>query len=361
MSTLLEYKCPNCGGAIGFDSEIQNMKCPFCDSEFEMEALKSYDDALKSDAEEKLQWEAYDENSGNGCWQEGEEDGLCSYSCESCGGQIVGETQIGATKCPYCDNPIVISAQFSGIFRPDFVVPFKLDKKAAKGNLKDFYKNKFLLPKSFQTENRIDNIIGLYVPFWLFTCKSNALIRYKATKKRLYSDSNFNYIETRHFLVTRGGNLDFQNIPVDGSVKMNDVAMESIEPFSYNELKDFQTAYLAGYIADKYDVDAEQAIPRANIRIKNTILDTLAPKEYDSYFAENTNITLGSECVRYALLPVWILNTKYKDALHTFVMNGQTGKFSGKLPICKVKLLSYFTGIFTSIVAASAIVIYLIL
>jgi len=51
MDTLMEYKCPNCAGAIAFDSEIQNMKCPYCDSEFEMDALKSYDDALKNDKE----------------------------------------------------------------------------------------------------------------------------------------------------------------------------------------------------------------------------------------------------------------------------------------------------------------------
>ena len=37
MGNIQEYKCPCCGGAIHFDSAIQKMKCPYCDTEFEME------------------------------------------------------------------------------------------------------------------------------------------------------------------------------------------------------------------------------------------------------------------------------------------------------------------------------------
>lgn len=50
--------------------------------------------------------------------------------------------------------------------------------------------------------------------------------------------------------------------------------------------------------------------------------------------------------VSYALLPVWLLNTRYKDKLYTFAMNGQTGKFIGELPVCKKKYWGYFAGMF---------------
>lgn len=361
MSTLVEYKCLNCAGAIKFDSQLQKMQCPYCDSEFEIEALKSYEEAVKADSKENLDWAAYEENSGNGDWQEGEKEGLYNYSCDSCGGQIVGEEHTGATACPYCDNPVVIASQFSGMFRPDFVVPFKLDKEQAKTKLKEFYKNKFLLPSTFTSENKIDSIMGLYVPFWLFSCDSASHIRYKARKIRMYSDNNYNYVETRHFLVTRGGEIKFANIPVDGSSKIDDTAMESIEPFIYSDLKDFQTAYLAGYLADKYDVEAEAVISRVNKRIENTVLDIFAPKEYTSYSTENVSIQLAQDKVHYALLPIWILTTKYRGTLHTFFINGQTGKFSGKLPISKGKALLYFSGIFASIAAIAATVIYFVL
>lgn len=361
MSTLLEYKCPSCSGAIAFNSELQKMQCPYCDSEFDVEILKNYDDVLKADSEKEIEWSTYDESSGNGDWQDGEKEGLSTYSCNSCGGQIVTTEQTAATKCPYCDGPVVIVAQFSGMLRPDFLIPFKLDKEHAKAELKAFYRKKLLLPSSFKTENKIDSIIGMYVPFWLFSCSSASHIRYKAIKRRIYSDSTYTYTESRHYLVTRGGEVKFRNIPVDGSVKIDDTSMESIEPFSYEDLKDFQTAYLAGYVADKYDVDAETAIPRANKRIEDTIINIFAPKEYSSYIVENTNIQLTENQVQYVLLPLWIVNTKYKETLYTFFMNGQTGKFSGTLPISKKKVASFFSGIFTSIVSISVIIVYFIL
>jgi len=361
VSTLLEYKCPGCGGAIEFDSELQVMKCPYCDNEFEVDALKSYDEALNADTEKSLEWSAYDEGSGNGDWKEGEKDGLYTYSCASCGGEIICEENTGATKCPYCDNQVVIASQFSGMLRPDFVIPFKLDKKHAKLKLKEFYSKKYLLPSSFKTENKIDSIVGIYVPFWLFSCNAVSHIRYKGVKTHFYSDNYYDYSEENHFLVTRGGEMKFGNIPVDGSLKINDTDMESIEPFLYDALQDFQTAYLAGYIAEKYDVDADAAIPRANERIKSTVLDIMAPREYDSYVAENESIQLTEDKVSYALLPLWILNTKYKDKVYTFFMNGQTGKFSGELPISIGRASMFFSGIFASIVSVAAVIVYFII
>ena len=361
MALLLDYKCPGCSGAIKFDSELQNMKCPYCGSEFEVETLKKYDEVLNSNEEKKIEWATYDENSGSGDWQEGESDNLSAYSCNSCGGEIVAEKNTGATKCPYCDNQVVIASKFSGMLKPDFVIPFKLDKDHAKVELKKFYNKKFLLPSSFKTENKIDDIIGLYVPFWLFNCNTVSDISYKAVKIRSYSDSEYSYVESNHYLVTRCGEVRFENISADGSLKIDDVAMESIEPFSYDDLQDFQTAYLAGYLADKYDVTVDNIIPRVNERIENTIVNMFAPDEYDSYSTENKNIELTENKVSYALLPVWIINTKYRDKLHTFYMNGQTGKFSGKLPISKRRVAMFFAGIFTSIAVIGAVVVYVIL
>lgn len=57
MAVLQEYKCPCCGGAIAFDSSLQKMKCPFCDTEFEMETLAGYDAELKNDQADDMQWE----------------------------------------------------------------------------------------------------------------------------------------------------------------------------------------------------------------------------------------------------------------------------------------------------------------
>jgi len=332
MAELQEYKCPCCGGAIAFDSTLQKMKCPYCDTEYEMETLAVYDAELKNEPADNMQWK-----TGGETWQDGEADGLYTYVCRSCGGEIVGDKTTAATSCPYCDNPVVMMGQLSGTLKPDLVIPFKLDKKAAKAALKKHYGGKKLLPKVFGDQNHIDEVKGVYVPVWLFDADADAKVRYKASNVRDWSDSRYDYTETMYYAIIRGGSLGFAQVPVDGSSKMDDKLMESIEPFKMEGAVDFQTAYLAGYLADKYDVDAETSIERANERIKKSTEDAFAEtvQGYTTVTTESTNISLRKGKVRYALLPVWLLNTTWRGQKYTFAMNGQTGKFVGDLPMDK--------------------------
>lgn len=333
MTVIQEYKCPCCGGAIAFDSTIQKMKCPYCDTEFEMETLQGYDEGLKNEPEENMNW---DKSAGSE-WREGEESGLRSYICKSCGGEIVGDETMGASSCPFCGNPIVLMGQFSGALRPDYVIPFKLDKKAAKEGLKKYLEGKRLLPKIFKDQNHIDEIKGVYVPFWLFDTDADASIRYRATNVRTWSDSNYKYTETSHYLVQRSGSIGFNQVPVDGSTKMADDLMESIEPFDFSQAVPFQTAYLAGYLADKYDVSAEESVERANERVKRSTEEAFAGtvKGYATVIPENSSIQLKGGTAKYALYPVWLLNTTWNGNQYTFAMNGQNGKFVGDLPVDK--------------------------
>ena len=343
MAALQEYKCPCCGGAIAFDSTLQKMKCPFCDTEFEMETLASYDNELKNEPEENMSW---NDTAGTE-WENGEADGLRSYVCKSCGGEIVGDETTAATSCPFCDNPIVMMGQFSGSLKPDYVIPFKVDKKAAKAALKKHYDGKRLLPKVFKDQNHIDEIKGIYVPVWLFDADADASIRYKATKVRAWSDQNYDYTETSFYAVSRGGKIGFERVPVDGSSKMDDTLMESIEPFDFSEAVNFQTAYLAGYLADKYDVDSEQSIGRANERIKKSTENEFAAtvQGYATVTPEATSIRLQNGKAKYALYPVWLLNTTWNGEKYVFVMNGQTGKFAGNLPLDKTAYKKWLFGL----------------
>ena len=182
MAELLEYKCPCCGGAIEFDSGLQKMKCPYCDTEFEVETLKELDEELKDQGEDDLSWQT----PAGKEWEEGEAEGMRVYVCQSCGGEILADDTTAATHCPYCDNPVVMKEQLSGDLKPDVVIPFKLDKKAAKDAFLRHLKGKKLLPKAFKDENHIDEIKGVYVPFWLYDTKADAKIRYRATRVRSY-------------------------------------------------------------------------------------------------------------------------------------------------------------------------------
>lgn len=343
MAAIQEYKCPCCGGAIAFDSTIQKMKCPFCDTEFEIGTLASYDSELRSDQTDDMNWQM----ASGDAWQADELGVLNAYVCNSCGGEIACNENTAATSCPFCGNPVVMTGQLSGALRPDLVIPFKVNKRAAKAALKKHYEGKRLLPRIFKDQNHINEVKGVYVPFWLFDTDANVNMRYKATKIRTWSDNRYDYTETKYYAVSRGGRLRFDKVPVDGSAKMPNDLMESIEPFNLSEAVDFQTAYLAGYLADKYDVNAEQSVERANERIRNSAEAAFneTVKGYATVTKETGSIRLQNAKVTYALFPVWLLSTTWKGQNYLFAMNGQTGKMVGDLPFDKTAYRKWLFGL----------------
>jgi DNA-directed RNA polymerase subunit RPC12/RpoP len=343
MANLQEYKCPACGGALEFNSGVQKMKCPYCDTEIDMEALKELDRHLNAEPEEDMSWKT----TAGGQWQDGETEGMHTYVCKSCGGEIIGDANTAATSCPFCGNPVVMQDQFSGSLRPDYVIPFKLDKKAAKNAYKKHLEGKRLLPKIFKDENHIDEIKGIYVPFWLFDADADASVRYRGTKVKYWSDRDFNYTRTSYYSILRDGAISYSHVPVDGSSRMDDDLMESIEPYDFKEAVDFQTAYLAGYLADKYDVDENQSVQRANERIRKSTEDTFRDtvRGYATVTTQSSSIRLLNGKAKYALYPVWILNTTWKGQKFVFAMNGQTGKMVGDLPVDKAALWRWRMGL----------------
>lgn len=341
MAVLQEYKCPCCGGAINFDSTLQKLKCPYCDTEFDPAALASYDEVLNQAAPDEMSWEM-PENV------DGENGKMNVYVCNSCGGEIITDETTAATKCPYCDNPVVMTGKLSGDLKPDYIIPFKLTKEMAKQELEKHLAGKRLLPKAFKSKNHIDEIKGIYVPFWLFDADADADLCYKATKVRVWSDTKYDYTQTSFYSVLRSGSIGFEHIPVDGSEKMADDLMESLEPFHFEaDAVDFQTAYLAGYLADRYDVTAEKSIARANERIKQSTEQAFASTVtgYNSVTPDSSSVRFENGKTKYALYPVWILNTTWNNQKYTFAMNGETGKFVGDLPMDKGAYFKWLLGL----------------
>ncbi|MDR1640036.1 MAG: hypothetical protein LBT59_10105 [Clostridiales bacterium] len=351
---IIEYKCPRCGGALVFDSGKQKMVCPFCDSEFEVEAIKQHDENLKSAKEDGVKWDKAPETSE---WKKGELEGMILYTCTSCGGEIVGDESTVAKQCPYCGNTAIIRNQVEGMLRPDMVIPFMISKKQAKSALLKFYEKKPLLPASFKSKSQIDSITGIYAPFWLYSCDASASLQYRGTQSTFWSDTRYNYTKTDTYDLFRDGEMRFSHVPADGSSKLDDRFMEAIEPFDYREAVDFTTAYLAGFLADKYDVDAESCKPRIDERIRNSAIDSFASTVVQ-YSAVMTRCGVSAEntSVKYALLPVWLLNAKYGGKIYSFAMNGQTGKFIGELPVHWGKFWGMLLGIFAGLSAVGCLI-----
>lgn len=358
---VTNYQCPACTGPLHFEGGSGKLECEYCGTSYDVAEIE----ALYAEKEEKAAaaQQAADEASagqstptGDGSvWDTSgfsedwgaEGDGMRAYSCPSCGAELICNENTAATSCPYCGNPTVVPGQFSGQLRPDFIIPFKLSKEAAVKALKEHYEGKFFLPKSFTRENHVQEIQGIYVPFWMFDGEARGDARYETTRSHTYRSGEYEITETEHFDIYRAGFVSFEKIPADASSKMPDDHMDSIEPYDYQELKPFSTAYLPGFLADKFDVTVEQCRQRADQRCEGTLASTLRATVtgYDTCMLINSSVDLKRGKVHYALMPVWMLNTKWKGKDFLFAMNGQTGKLVGDLPVSWGRFWGLFAAI----------------
>ena len=352
---VTNYQCPACTGPLHYSAKSGKLECDYCGSSFdvaEIEALYARKEAeaaaakqaadAKAEAAQAAKAEAAEAAAASGGWDTSdlsrdwgaEADGLRVYSCPSCGAELICDQSTAATACPYCGNPAIVPGQFSGALRPDYILPFRLSKDDAVQALRAHYKGKPFLPRSFTSANHIEQIQGVYVPFWLFDGGAEGAASYRASNTNVFETGDYEITETRHYHVVRAGSLAFEKIPVDASSKMPDDHMDSIEPFDYAQLRPFSTAYLPGYLADKYDVTIDDSRDRADTRCRETLAQALRDTVtgYGACVTEREDIALRRGKVHYALLPVWMLSTKWRGQDFLFAMNGQTGKLVGDLP-----------------------------
>ena len=354
------YQCPACTGPLRFDSASGKLCCDYCGSTYDVAQVEALYGEKQAQADKAA--EAAEKAASSGpVWGEMETGDLSSRTCTSCGAELVCGPETAATTCPYCGNPTVLGGQLSGKLKPEYIIPFRMDKKTAIENLKKYYKGNAFLPKAFKESNHIEEIQGVYVPFWLYDGRMEARGAYKAEISESHREGDYIVTTTRHFDVARVGAADFVRVPVDGSSKMPDDHMDSIEPYNYEEIRAFSTAYLPGFLADKYDVTVEQSQERADGRCASSLEGALrrTTTQYDTCITKSKDIRLRRGKVHYALLPVWMLHTKWNGKDFLFAMNGQTGKLVGDLPTDMGKFWGTFAAIAAPVTAIAAAILML--
>lgn len=346
MSTLIEYKCPSCGGALEFDAVTQKLKCPYCESSFE---LSEFSDTKEANANEQTT-EAKENR-----WHSDELKDMYVYVCKSCGGEIIGDATLGSTRCPYCGNTVVMKEQFSGDLRPDLMIPFSKTKEEAVQNLENHVRRSIFAPKAYKSRDSLEEIKGVYVPFWLYDTDAEFDMNFKTrVMGRTWREGDFICQEYQDFHIHKAGNVDFSNVPVDASSKMADDLMDALEPFDMKAAVPFDAVYMAGYAADRYDVDQYENETRLDERIKDVLNHDIRQdlSEYESLYYMGGHVEVGPKKARYVLLPVWILSSTWQGEVYTYAMNGQTGKVAGRIPTDKKEVRRYWLkyGAFFSVI-----------
>ena len=329
----LSYKCPNCTMPLKFDNEMKRFVCEYCDGSFLLEEIK---DAANDD-------EGYS-------WHENQEtvpeeilEGTKSYVCKFCGAEIVTTAITSATKCPYCGNVLLVSESLTGMLRPNKIIPFEVDRSKLISLFNAFVKKKHFVPKGFKNNPVLQEVQGIYEPFWLYDSGVNGSVTYNATKTRSWSDSKYDYVETKYYEVDVDGEMQFSNVPADGSKRLDDNMMDSLEPFDYSKMIDFEPGYLSGHMAERFDVSADANLQRTKKRMWNSAEAQLRESVtgYSSVSKKSSNLNQFGRDVSYALFPVYVFSIMYQDKKYEYAVNGQTGKIVGELPFSKKEYLKW--------------------
>ena len=355
-NTALTYLCPDCLAYLRFDGKEGKWVCDYCDGRFSMEELKQRGAQTKEDTYEVKPSGEAEENSAEVEYKYEEnipqpEDDLShmkAYICPSCGAEIVTDDVTAATFCVFCDNPTILPKQLEGAYRPAAILPFETDKEDAKKAFLNLCKGKKLLPPGYTSEQRLEKITGVYVPFWLFDCKAEFDYHATGENTTTWSDTRFIYTKTDLYHIHRAGRMEFENIPLDASEKMQDDLMDALEPFYLEKKQPFDMSYLSGFLAEKYTYEPKDLYDRMTSRITPGVENKAGEGQggYQRIYGVKCHTDFSSDKQTYMLLPVWMLISKYQGKDYLFAMNGQTGKIVGELPISDKQTAKWFGIIF---------------
>lgn len=308
------FKCKNCGGNVVYEPSRGRMYCPHCESE---------------DSEDMIR-------------------GGSLTQCVNCGAPVDVRQYISASRCEHCGSYIVFDERVEGVYEPHMILPFRINKDNAVAMMEKEFKKRIFTPSDFMSTKSIREMVGIYVPFWLYDYKASYDFMGEGTKVRSWTNGDTEYIETSYYEVIRKMDADFDKIPVDASNAMEDGVMDLMEPYDYQQFQDFAPKCMSGFYGEIYNQGAAELEYRAQDKARSASEEMMSASfmEYDSMKPLKKDLNLERGSVKYALMPVWQYLYRYKDKEYQFHVNGQTGKVIGITPVSKGKVLAYGASVF---------------
>lgn len=259
------------------------------------------------------------------------------YACKSCGVEVLADKATSMEHCIYCGSDEVVKERVLSGKAPNYIIPFKIDKEAAMAGFKKLIRGKILLPRRFR---KIENISGVYVPFWAYDLEANGEVEFEASDEKRWKDSKYKYKKVDRFSMRKSGHFDFLKVMADASSRFPDDLINFLEPYDYNGLVPYNYSYLSGYLVEKYDVDENAGLKLVTGKTCDTAVELMRKTVgHTEQKVINNGIRVSPRYTHFILLPVWMLNVKHKDKTITFAMNGQTGKAIGDGPIGIVEII----------------------
>lgn len=345
-----DKKCEACGGVMDFDPATGNLKCPYCGNE------KVIDRQEEKKVVEELDFSQV--ATASSCnWGTKTKTVICKF----CGAETVYDANDMANECPYCGSNQVMEDHDKDTMAPGGVVPFCIDSKKAAELFKSWIGKKFFCPKLAKESAKPKSFKGLYIPYWTFDSETTTNYRAEFGIDRQVRDKDGNTTTKTDWYPTHGIYQEFfDDTLVCGSTKQDRWMLEGLEPFQTEKAVEYKPEYIAGFVAERYSLDVKSAWEKAKEKIKTILGGRIREKirkEKNADGVRNLNLNVDYQKVtyKYLLLPVWISAFKYKDKIYQFMVNGQTGKVTGKTPISWIKVAITVV----AIIAIVALIYYL--
>jgi len=274
--------------------------------------------------------------------------GAVTYSCGQCGANLAFEG-VRTQTCPYCASPnFVERPPTPGQPDPAFVVTFIGDAEVARQRLAAWLGSRTLFADSAIKRATVEDIRGVYLPAYLYSAVARtdytAKIGEQYTETETYTTTENGQTVTKTRTVTRteyrslaGRHLGYiTDVVVSASTGLSNDELQAVEPFDLRQLRRFSQALVAGWIHEEFSrAPAEcrrlshgEAVDEVGVRLRRFM-----PGDSHSDLAWRTEVEW--ESLDPILVPVWVLALRYrgdKPPLRV-VINGQTGKAAGKVPL----------------------------
>lgn len=348
MKTILDKegdkKCPSCGGVMDFDPTTGGLSCPYCGH---TEAIPAKDDEPESAEELALEDADKVENCDWGTAKK-------TVICKSCGAESVYDALEISSECPFCGSNQVMEASDQNTMAPGGVVPFQVSDQQASDLFKSWIKRKWFCPKLAKESAKAKHFKGIYLPYWTFDAltKSQYKGEFGRDKIRKKSDGK-TQVETSWYPVRGNYEEFFDDELVCATTNHNQSMLQGVEPYHTAENKTYRPEYVAGFAAERYAIGIKEAWQMAKDNIKYKVRGSIEQKIIRENNADRVrklkiDSSFSKLTYKYLLLPVWISSYKYKEKVYQFMVNGQTGKVSGKTPISIPKVV--ITGIAVTLI-----------
>ena len=334
------FPCEGCGADLEFSIGQQNLECPYCGFE---KQLEFDDDAAVEEQNFEAMLFRMRQHHDKG---RADETGQSEITCDSCAGTVVFQGSLTSTECPYCGSPIQRENVHDAEHRVpvDGVLPFLVERDRARQNLKTWVQSRWFAPNEFKERGVNGRFNGVYQPYWTYDAMTFSRYRgergehYWETVKR--GDQEQRVRKTRWWPASGSFDRFFDDILILASRGLPRSLVRKLEPWPLEKCVPFTQEALAGFFARTYEIELD-----AGFRDAREIMDAAIRAEAkrriggDEQRVHSVRTQVSAVTFKHLLLPVWLLAYRYNDKTYQVMVNAATGEVQGERPWSIVKIL----------------------